>query len=421
MVKANLSGVKLVHADLSRANLVEANLSSADLRDATLHKADVSRADLFHAILGGAFLAEVVGAHQAYGLETVEFNPDPNTFIPRDDARYFEACHRPWPEHWVDWERLKVAGRLPLFGVSYTVLILIPMIFYGLALYNDKIDLVRAWAEQAVTSPDHPLHRLAPLILERLHPRLIPSQSFVLLASTVLLAIASTLYTLRCPSRIKEFSRDQWCDQLGRSLMHYWPFAWKHRYIRLVCAACYALGGVGAALGARHEGVADRAVHLGSTRLSRGRGGDVRGPWRRGSPLRVGGPSAAIDCLWASPKNRRNFVRRRYVLCESSLAGTLNKRRLQENPGKCLWRCLEVGKSLSSNRLNTQRLINSLPEKLNEISGVIGRAHAVSPYKISRFLRGSPCANVLQNRGKGTGVEMHNRYPPCRACGARHR
>lgn len=247
LVKANLSGVKLVHADLSRANLVGANLSSADLRDATLHQADVSRADLFHAILGGGFLAEVVGAHHAYGLETVEFNPDPNTFIPRDDARYFEACHRPWPEHWFDWERLKVAGRLPLFGASYTVLILMPIIFYGLALYNDKITLVRAWAEQAVTSPDHPLHRLAPLILERLHPRLIPSQSFVLLASTVLLAIASTLYTLRCPSRIKEFSRDQWCDQLGRSLLHYWPIAWKERYIRLVCAGCYALGGLGAA------------------------------------------------------------------------------------------------------------------------------------------------------------------------------
>jgi hypothetical protein len=94
--------------------------------------------------------------------------------------------------------------------------------------------------------PDHPLHRLAPLILERLHPRLIPSQSFVLLASTVLLAIASTLYTLRCPSRIKKFSRDQWCDQLGRSLLHYWPIAWKERHVRLICAICYVLGGGGA-------------------------------------------------------------------------------------------------------------------------------------------------------------------------------
>jgi hypothetical protein len=68
----------------------------------------------------------------------------------------------------------------------------------------------------------------------------------VLLVSTVLLAIASTLYTWRCPSRIKEFSRDQWCDQLGRSLLHYWPMAWKERGVRLFCAACYLLGGGGA-------------------------------------------------------------------------------------------------------------------------------------------------------------------------------
>jgi hypothetical protein len=46
---------------------------------------------------------------------------------------------------------------------------------------------------------------------------------------------------------MKEFSCDQWCDQLGHSLLHYWPLAWKHRDIRLTCAACYALGGFGAA------------------------------------------------------------------------------------------------------------------------------------------------------------------------------
>jgi hypothetical protein len=145
-----------------------------------------------------------------------------------------------------DWERLRVVGRLPLFGISYTALILIPIVFYSLALYNDKVGLVRAWAAQAVISPDHPLHRFALLLLDRLHPHPLPSQSLLLLVSTVLLAAGSTLYTFFSPSRVKEFSRDQWCDQLGRSLLHYWPLAWKHRYIRLACAACYALGGAGA-------------------------------------------------------------------------------------------------------------------------------------------------------------------------------
>ena len=132
-----------------------------------------------------------------------------------------------------------------MFSVSYIALICIPIVFYGLALYNDKVEILCTWAEQVASAPDNPLHRLATLFRERLHPQPIPSQSFILLVSTSLLAVASTLYTFCCPSRIKEFSRDQWCDQLGNSLLHYWPLAWKHRWIRLICVACYVLGGLG--------------------------------------------------------------------------------------------------------------------------------------------------------------------------------
>jgi len=245
---ADLRGATLAGATLTETSLARAILAGANLHGANLFRADLSEADLNEADLAGATLTEtslaranlnlVRGAHQARGLETAQLR--------EGDARYFERCHRPWPERVFDWERLRVMGRLPLFGLSYTGLILIPVVFYGLALYNDKVELVRAWAEQVIALPDHPWHRLAPLVLERLHPRPIPSLSLVLLVSTVLLAIASTLYTWRCPSRIKEFSRDQWCDQLGRSLLHYWPLAWKERYVRLICATCYALGGAGA-------------------------------------------------------------------------------------------------------------------------------------------------------------------------------
>jgi hypothetical protein len=137
-------------------------------------------------------------------------------------------------------------GRLPLFGLSYTALILIPIIFYGLAFYNSKVELIRTWAAQVAVLRDHPMHVAAEVIVKHLHTQSIPSLSLMLLGSTVLLAVASTLYTLFCPSRIKEFSCDQWCDQLGHSLLHYRPLAWKHRWIRLICMACYALGGAGA-------------------------------------------------------------------------------------------------------------------------------------------------------------------------------
>ena len=97
-----------------KLDLTVANLRGADLREAFLYGADLSR---------------VQGVEHAYGLETVRFIPaeDTQASASRNDARYFETCHRPWPEGSLDWERLKIVGRLPLFGISYTALILIPL------------------------------------------------------------------------------------------------------------------------------------------------------------------------------------------------------------------------------------------------------------------------------------------------------
>jgi hypothetical protein len=239
---ADLRGATLFGTDLSGADLSRVDLSGTRLSGAHLVWIDQPPRDpalwLHRANLSGANLFGVSGAHRAFGLDEVQLTPY--------DAQDFESCVRHWPERWFDWGHLRGMGRLPLFGFSYTALILIPIVFYGLALYNEKVELVRTLAEQVIALPDHPWHRLAPLVLDRLHPRPIPSLSFLLFVSTILLAAASTLYMWCCPSRVKEFSRDQWCYQPGRSLLHYWPLAWKDRYIRLACAACYALGGAGA-------------------------------------------------------------------------------------------------------------------------------------------------------------------------------
>jgi Pentapeptide repeats (8 copies) len=241
---ADLENANLYTAGLHGADLENANLHAADLREADLRRTDLRGANLREALLAGANMRDVWGAYWAHGLEATRFTPTSGRGS--SDAFYFETCIRFWPERWLDWERLRLWGRLPLFGPSYSALILILIIFYGLDLYNDYVKLVRAWAEQVRAQPDLSLHRLAVLVLERLQQRPIPQQSLQLFFSTILLAVGSTLYTLKCPSRIKEFSQDQWCDQLGHSLVHYWPLAWQYRYIRLVCAACYVLGSAGA-------------------------------------------------------------------------------------------------------------------------------------------------------------------------------
>jgi hypothetical protein len=230
LMQTNLQGADLSHANLRRALLHEANLQDANLYRANLQKAYLRRINLSKAIL-----IDVKGTERAFDLDRARLD--------EGDALDFDECQRPWPERWLDWEHLRTVGRLPLFGVSYTVLILIPIFFYGLAFYNDKVDSMRHWAEALGTTDDHPLRQVGTLILATLHRQPIPSLSFWLLMSTVLLAIGSTIFTLRCPSRIREFSREEWCDRLRRPLLHYWPLSWKYRWWRLPCAICYTLGG----------------------------------------------------------------------------------------------------------------------------------------------------------------------------------
>ena len=119
------------------------------------------------------------------------------------------------------------------------MLILIPLFIYGLAFYNEKVDVARTWAEQ------HP-SKLAELVLARVQRQPVPSQSLILLVSTLLLAVGATIYNLGCPSMVKEFSQDQWRHQLGHSLLHYWANAWRYPVARVICAAAYLIGGLGA-------------------------------------------------------------------------------------------------------------------------------------------------------------------------------
>jgi hypothetical protein len=246
--QADLRGANLTQVDLTQADLRGANLTQADLTQADLSQANVSWANLREASLSDANLTRLKGAPNAHHLETVKLD---------SDARYFHTCDRTRLDRLLDWERLRIMGRLPLFGASYTALILIPLVFYVFALYNNNVDTMRNMVEEIIAwlgdithqNPaiqENLLHGIREKAQELLSRRPIPSQSLLVLISTVLLAAGSTLYTFFCPSRIKEFSQAQWCDQLRHSLVHYWSLAWQYRWVRYICAACYALGGAGA-------------------------------------------------------------------------------------------------------------------------------------------------------------------------------
>ena len=236
LLKATFRGANLAHATLHSANLtgadlVGANFSGAYLERANLHGANISNANFHEAHLDNAIFSSVEGAYRAKNLRT--------SWI-RDDVHYFDQVVRKWPER-VDWELIRTFGRLPLFGASYSALIVIPSYLYALEVYNDKVKAARAWIETSAV----PAH-VSKAILAHLHEEPIPSRWGLLLVSTILLAAASTIYAVRCPPRVKAFSRDQWCDEHRHSLVHYWADAWKMRWLRLICFGMYMVGGLGA-------------------------------------------------------------------------------------------------------------------------------------------------------------------------------
>lgn len=166
------------------------------------------------------------------------------TKSPRD-IKYFEFCDRNIINRFIDWEILRVLGKLPLFGASYLALISIPLFFYILAKFNEHIDIIKLWSSNITSNSPEYIVNLANIISSKLSPVAVPQQSLLLLFSTIFLALGATIYALLCPSRIKEFSRDQWVDQLEKPLLHYWPLAWRFPFARIICILSYLLGGIG--------------------------------------------------------------------------------------------------------------------------------------------------------------------------------
>ncbi|MFO0822619.1 MAG: pentapeptide repeat-containing protein [Gemmataceae bacterium] len=238
---SDLSGASFDGASVTNSTFRDAKLTRVKFGSVTLTACDLSGADFTEAVCRGGEWRQLKGLHRATGLETMNVAADP---------RYLDGSERPWLDRWCDWEQLRTFGRMPLFGLSYSVLILIPSYLYLLAWYNHQVDRL------------HSLNTPGDLaILQQLHKLPMPSRSLILLISTLMLALASTLYTLFCPSRIREFTKDVWCDQLNRSLLNYWPLAWQSRTLRAICGFCYTVGGLGA-LFVLIEKLADAARYI---------------------------------------------------------------------------------------------------------------------------------------------------------------
>jgi hypothetical protein len=244
---AKLRGAKFEGTDLHEAWFHDAQLQEVNFRYATLTNAkfigaDITGADFRGATVTSAETEGLKGAGNAKNLHTVVGSQHPFETI--------DSWTLSWTDKKLSWEKLRTIGRLPLFGISYTTLIITPLFLGLLAWYNRNVDILVAWGQRVqaenATTGNEPVVVLAQVLASNLRHQPVPSQTLLLIISTVFLAIASTIYTLRGPSPIKEFSRDQWVFELRQPFLHYVGYLWRDRKLRLLCAVCYLVGGTGA-------------------------------------------------------------------------------------------------------------------------------------------------------------------------------
>jgi hypothetical protein len=231
-----MAHANLQHADCTRASFHGTRLTHAHLESALLVDCDLTNASLFEAQVDNADFTRVRGLTSAYNVHTVRL-------VRPQDVRYFESVVVPQIDRIISWERIRWLGRLHLFGASYAALVAIPFLYYLLDIFNRNVETARVWARNAGGGDESNV--LAEVILRHLHPEPIPSLSLLLLISTILLGVGATIFAAACPPRIREFNREQWRDQLGHSLIHYLPFSWRYRWLRIFCLAFYIIGGVG--------------------------------------------------------------------------------------------------------------------------------------------------------------------------------
>lgn len=202
--KAKIHRGQLYNCHCVMTSFIETHLGSCSLVGVRMMYADISKCDFVESSIENGDWSHIKGAFKARGLETTKPSQTPN---------YFDLCCRTWCERYCDWESLRTFGRMPLFGISYTTLLLIPIYCFVISFYNQQLSRVSAYA----ATLDDKTGRLAggsrvfsETVMAHLQPIPLPSLSLLLLGSTVLLAIASSIYTLACPSRIKEFTKDVW-------------------------------------------------------------------------------------------------------------------------------------------------------------------------------------------------------------------
>ena len=122
----------------------------------------------------------------------------------------------------LNWARLRGIGAFPLFQVSYAALAVSILMITSTGWLNKT---------RVITVLEYPIE--------------LPDKTMYLFASSILLAVGSTLYRLKCPARVQEFSEVQWVEQHRYPRLQYLAESLSRPW-QIETAVITGIGGVGA-------------------------------------------------------------------------------------------------------------------------------------------------------------------------------
>lgn len=178
---------KFTRTDLTNSNLAEARFISARFRECDLSGADLTGAMLSHTSWHGCTVSsQTVLTGSVWKLDHDPIN---------DGA---DQLQKPWYRHILNWGFIRILARVPLFSGAYLLLTVALSIATAIAWVNETGFLTT----------------LA-------YPVLLPPKLKLLLLGSTALALGTTIFEIACPTRIKEFSRTRWVEELKRPGLFY--------------------------------------------------------------------------------------------------------------------------------------------------------------------------------------------------------
>mgnify|MGYP001468122232 CR=1 FL=1 len=196
----SLRGLDLSGARFDSARLTDTDLADARLPNATLTGVALTNCDLRGANLNGAELTNTTW----YGCQIDARTSFRGTiWRPQHDAANdgVDALDLPQYRRALNWEVLRILGRVPLFSGAYLLLTVALSVSSAISLLNDWLD------SSGFLGTDAPIP--------------FPDRLSILLLGSATLALGATLFEFACPSRVKEFSKTRWVEELRRPGMLY--------------------------------------------------------------------------------------------------------------------------------------------------------------------------------------------------------